>query len=410
MFVQNSSQITNRNYYKNNNCNNYTKQVHFYSSLNCSKTGTVSFQGINMENKLSKYKGCIIGGAIGDAFGIPVEFMNLKKIWKQYGEKGLDRLISNTDNVSKFSDDTQLTIFTAKGLLSSGVRDFGYKKMPNMKILFDSYKDWYSMCALSQKRGTGWISGLKELLSNGGSGKTCMKVLSDNTMGSIKSHINGSKTCGGVMRVAPIGLLYYKYPEFAFKVANECAAITHGHPNAYLSAGFYASLIASMVKGADLNSAIKNALAILKKEKHSEELYKMLQKAIALSKLNIEPHEAITSIGKGWNGDEAISMAIYAVLRFPNDYKKAIMCAANHGGDSDTVASIAGGISGTHLGIEKIPQEYQNKIQLYDKLIALAKDLYLTPKHIKKANQKYPTDLSKLNYIICSKRKIKENL
>ena len=63
-----------------------------------------------------KFKGCLIGGASGDALGYTVEFLEYEQIQSLYGEKGITEY-TLTDNVALVSDDTQMTLFTANGLL-----------------------------------------------------------------------------------------------------------------------------------------------------------------------------------------------------------------------------------------------------------------------------------------------------
>ncbi|MBS4024330.1 MAG: ADP-ribosylglycohydrolase family protein [Clostridia bacterium] len=80
----------------------------------------------------------------------------------------------------------------------------------------------------------GWLIGIKELYTRRAPGNTCLAALSSGIMGTIDKPINDSKGCGGVMRVAPVGLFCRK--DEAFRIASECAALTHGHPSGYLSA------------------------------------------------------------------------------------------------------------------------------------------------------------------------------
>ena len=76
-----------------------------------------------MKKTKSYYHGCLMGGAIGDAFGAPVEFMSYDKIIMKYGQEGLISLtLPFEGNRALITDDTQLTLFTAEGLLRSITR------------------------------------------------------------------------------------------------------------------------------------------------------------------------------------------------------------------------------------------------------------------------------------------------
>ena len=192
-----------------------------------------------------------------------------------------------------------------------------------------------------------------------------MATLSQDVKGSMEEPLNNSKSSGGVMRSAPIGLMYYKNPNIAFDIGAKCAALTHGHPDGYLSAGTYAAIIANIVSGKNKTQPQPDSISILRTKENSNDLVDMLEKAISYSKQDdLTPTDAIKNLGQGWYGDEALAIAIYCNLKTPNDYKQVLINAVNHDGDSDTVGSIAGGISGAYVGYNNIPDEFKGKIKL----------------------------------------------
>lgn len=344
----------------------------------------------NSKYSLNSFAGCLVGGAIGDALGAPVEFMKLKKIKTLYGENGITYITQDKKGRIGFTDDTQLTMFTADGVIKSALKHFNAKQQPDYNMIFSSYQDWYKTCAQAQRVNHGWISELDDLLSTGGSGKTCMNTLSQDKMGSVEKPINNSKGTGGIMRVAPIGLLYHRYPENAFDIAVNCAALTHGNPNAYLSAGVYSAIIANIINGEPLETAIDHSIEILKTKPDSKELIDIVDKAKELaSNADIAPIDAINQLGKGWNGDEALAIAIYCALKTPDDFRQVIVNASNHDGDSDTVASIAGGISGAYLGYNNLPKDLISSLPMENVLFELANDLFQCPRNIQSAKQRY---------------------
>ena len=107
--------------------------------------------------------------------------------------------------------------------------------------------------------------------------------------------------------------------------------------------------------------------------KHPQITSKMKQ----INTLLNEEHkpEMLKSIGSAWNGDEAAAMALYCFLRNPEDYKKTVLMATNIDGDSDSVASIAGQISGAYNGISAIPQQWQEQVEKPDYTISVAQSL-----------------------------------
>jgi len=86
--------------------------------------------------------------------------------------------------------------------------------------------------------------------------------------------------------------------------------------------------------------------------------------------------DAIRAIGEGWVGDEALGVAIFCVLRFPDDYRAAVIAGANHDGDVDSTASMAGAILGAKLGVEAIPSEWIAQIENRQEIESLAARIY----------------------------------
>ena len=78
--------------------------------------------GPDMAALASRYRGCVLGGAVGDALGAPVEFMSLAEIQSRHGAEGIRDFAPAFGRVGSITDDTQMTLFTAEGLLRAWVR------------------------------------------------------------------------------------------------------------------------------------------------------------------------------------------------------------------------------------------------------------------------------------------------
>ena len=157
--------------------------------------------GINMNNKKDKICGSLIGGAIGDALGYQIEF-----------KKGVKdkEITSFKDNKGIISDDTQMTLYTANALLYRETRlaTKGIALLP-VDAIYVSYLDWLDTQGYTvNHHSISWIKDLKELNAIRAPGNTCINALSSGIKGTIKTPINNSKGCGGLMRVAPIGLYF----------------------------------------------------------------------------------------------------------------------------------------------------------------------------------------------------------
>ncbi len=362
-----------------------------YSAMEVQKTMEISDKQDFPKHKTQNYIGCLIGGSIGDALGWPVEFERLHSIHKYYGQNGITELQLVNDK-AQITDDTQMTIFTADGLLKSAINDFNEDKNPDMNIIYDSYQNWLkTQYGHYSKNNNGWISNIKDLYSRRAPGTTCTGSLQKGIPGSIETHVNESKGCGGVMRVAPVGLMYYKNPEKAFEVGARCAALTHGSPSAYLPAGVHSCIIANLIQGKTIEEAVDNSIEILKKYSGHEDTLHLIEKAKEYAKSDISSTSAIYNLGEGWHGDEAIAISIYCVLKSPEDFEKALIMSVNHNGDSDSTGAIVGNILGTYLGEDKIPAKWKNSVELSSELRQLALDLYKKPKDIENSMEKYPT-------------------
>ena len=342
-----------------------------------------------MKNSKAYFRGCLLGGAIGDAFGYPVEMLSWKEIQREYGEQGIKDLVLHKEKgKALISDDTQLTTFTVDGLLWADRRAkqrgiYGYTP-----CIFYGYQKWlYTQTGSFADKNyefllNGEILNWEDLFVRRGPGTTSLQVLPgciNGKYGTMTNPINSSKGSGAVMRAAPVGMYFYDDSKMAFKIGCETGAITHGHATGYLPAGCLAYLIAEILSGAEIYPAVCGMLDELKEHEGHEEAYEAIQRALALIKsqddsVGKSDRKAadlidLEAIGSGWTGEEALALAIYCALRYPQDFESAICLAANHSGNSDTVAAICGNILGAYLGCLEIPFRWIMKVELADLMV-----------------------------------------
>jgi len=333
-----------------------------------------------MKRSKEFFRGCLLGGAIGDALGWPVEFIDLDEIHCRYGSEGIQDLHITPSGKAEITDDTQMTLFTAEGMLRAETRSVLKGICHPPSVVFHAYQRWlltqdYTRVEKYEWVYDGWLLEEKELFASRAPGNTCLSALRSRKQGSIEEPINNSKGCGGVMRVAPAGLFYQK--EHAFKMGAEFAALTHGHPSGYLSAGALAYLIACIIEGQDIEKAVKNTIFELERYEHHHECSEILTKAFELSNSNETDIDAINQLGEGWVGEEALAISVYCALKYRENFKKALIVAVNHTGDSDSTGAITGNILGAFVGIKKIPEEWIEHVELKEVLIQIADDLLI---------------------------------
>ena len=191
--------------------------------------------------------------------------------------------------------------------------------------------------------------------------------------GTPETPINDNKGCGGVMRVAPIGLFPEKWnPYQVFELAMLAAAITHTHPTGYLASGTIAVVIRYMMDGDDLSEAIHQSTGILTNYPDHEETLFKVQLAVELAGSDLKPLQAVETLGEGWIAEEALAIGLYAALK-GKDFVDVIRIGANHSGDSDSTASIAGQLYGAWKGIDEIPKKWIKNLDVFELIEQLFK-------------------------------------
>lgn len=339
-----------------------------------------------IDTEIGKYTGCLTGGAVGDALGAPIEFMSTTQIRSRFGSKGVQDYVEHPDGTGEFTDDTQMTLFTAEGQLRAVHRaELKGIAGAELAIMYQSYLRWLHTQGRRPREipvgmgvydvEEGWLIKEQGLYVLRAPGLTCLGALESGWYGTVDQPINNSKGCGGVMRVAPIGLIGYQYPDLTFKSAVDAAALTHGHPSGYLSAGFLGSLIAYLVQGEDLPTAIDRSIEILMVWPKHEECLSIVEKALGMYQNSSPTPETIERLGRGWVGEEALAISLFCALHYQDDFVGGVLTAINHSGDSDSTGAITGNILGVLLGVEAIPQTWIEHLSLVEIVRQIALDL-----------------------------------
>ncbi|NBG88482.1 ADP-ribosylglycohydrolase family protein [Isachenkonia alkalipeptolytica] len=331
-----------------------------------------------MKRSSDYFRGCLLGGAIGDALGWPVEFMSYREILEKYGVGGIRDLTLSSRGVAEITDDTQMTLFTAEGILRAQNRFLSKGICHIPSVVYYAYQRWLYTQGYNEDLNESilkksWLLFANELFHQRAPGGACVSSLLSGKQGSIQEPVNNSKGCGALARTAPLGLMFRKNE--AFDVAMQCAALTHGHPSAYLSAGALAYLISSIIAGEELEPAVTSTLLKLEEYDNHQECSEKINMAIELSKLGFTNYRSIAKIGEGWLGEEALGISIYCAVKYQNSFKKALIAAVNHDGDSDSTGAITGNILGAYNGVANIPGDWISKIELRDVLVLIADDL-----------------------------------
>lgn len=337
---------------------------------------------------LNIFKGCLVGGAVGDALGYAVEFMSASSIFKKYGAGGIAEYELH-NGVAEISDDTQMTLFTATGLLLGTTRGEMRGIMGDYvdTYILECYRDWYRTQTenypLSEECHYSWLVNLHEMFARRAPGNTCLSALAQGGKGTIEDPINQSKGCGGIMRVAPIGIYFAgkgRPEEDIDSIGARAAALTHGHELGYIPAAMLVHILQRIIDhGESIPEAVQNALvsipALFPKAVHMRELISLVQEAVRLSEEQTDDLTAIRKLGEGWVAEETLAIAVYCALKYSDDFEKGIIASVNHDGDSDSTGAVTGNILGAALGFDSIPEKFIDKLELKDVILEVAEDL-----------------------------------
>ena len=364
-----------------------------------------SFIDMDRNRQLDKICGSMVGGAVGDALGYPVEFIcSYEGIQKRYGEKGITRLdttqwwLPDEEKSGKawISDDTQMTLFTACGLLNAKAQG----KAPKYAIC-EAYLEWYytQVGRKSSRHKDCWIGDVPELNNRRAPGNTCMTALQDILRG--KDPYNNSKGCGGIMRTAPValyGAVWRDTPEGELlegrisnikdvdMLAADAAEITHQHPLGWLPSALEAHVVYRILQKdsptvddfkAYLSEGYDMLLSLYPNEGAGiTQLRALTDKALGLVGSSASDVDNIEAIGEGWVAEETFAIAVYCAVKYFDNFEKSIIASVNHKGDSDSTGAVTGNILGAVVGSHAIPEFFKKDLELHDVILHVADDLW----------------------------------
>jgi len=291
---------------------------------------------------LSRFEGCLLGAALGDALGAPFEGSGP-------GPKDLRPL--RRREVLSWTDDTQMSIAVARALLEAS------QEVPGPQAFAQSYVRHFEP---SRGYGAGATRTLG-LLAQGMPAEEASRAVFP----------EGSAGNGAAMRAAPIGLCYHHDLGLLEQAVRNASVPTHPHPLGVEGARLQALAVALVLRGQDVLSGLLGAV----RQRDFQQRLRLLK---AFIQAGAEPFGTASQLGTGILALESVPTALYAFLRFAQEgYMKVVEFCLYLGGDTDTLASMAGALAGTALGREGLPEEYLSRLEARRELQALAQALCL---------------------------------
>ena len=367
---------------------------------------------------LNRIKGCLVGGAVGDALGYAVEFSTLSEIIRKFGESGIKRYELD-GGLARISDDTQMALFTAIALLFGETRGQmrGIGAGP-AGYFTEAYLDWYETQTEKyplRDYHPSWLVNFREFFSRRAPGGTCMSALQAGGRGTVERPVNNSKGCGGVMRVAPIGVYFagkaHWEQEKVDMAGAKAAAVTHGHELGYIPSAALVHIVCQLASAEkpDVFAAVLSSMEAMPKlfpEAGFMRYYlDLMDKAIDLSQKDVDDRNAIRQLGEGWVAEETLAIAVYCAIKHADSFEDAIVASVNHDGDSDSTGAVTGNILGTALGYTSIPDHYLEKLELRDIIEEISEDLYNDCQMSEYSDYRDPVWESKYIYVNYDKKK-----
>ena len=323
-----------------------------------------------------KIRGCLLGGAIGDALGAPLENLTYQQIRKKFGS--MTGFVEHDAHWGRVTGNTQLTCYTAEGVIRSFQRYKNRGICSVQNVLEYTYHRWLEAqnaigpIAVSTGHGqTGWLMNVPELRFTRGKSLTLRHAL----LGKPQN----SKGNGALTRIAPVGLAPFVS---SFESGCEIASISHGHPLASLSAGIFAEMIARALRGDDFLTAARQALELIESKPEALPLVRSIQSALKLGQSGATKPEDYQPLGPGVDAVQALCRALSVtclVTCHPDriDAEQGLLLAVSAGGATDAVGSLTGQLLGAFLGHPKLPQKLCTEVELAALLETIARDMFI---------------------------------
>ena len=334
-----------------------------------------------MEQKIESFVGCLLGLAVGDAMGYPIDKKDWSQIAEDYGPNGLlgyDLTAGNAEITSY----TQLAAFACNGMLLAAIRG-NREKYP--AYLAMSLKEWLKS---QQTRGEMesthcWLAQVSQLRTRHCMDSRMLDELSRDTLGTPEKPVNRSDSpCSITAAIGP-GMIYHPErlnAEELCKLGCHAVAFTHGHRESILAGGVLSCAIASILHAPEvaLPKHFTNACSVVERNTQdpaAENITALINRALAFAKdPELTPLAAMSLLGCT-TAAECLAGAVYASCIHSANFDEGMIAAVNHSGRSAATGAITGAILGAKLGSTALPDFYLENLDCTAALTELATDL-----------------------------------
>ncbi|MGW0365298.1 ADP-ribosylglycohydrolase family protein [Streptomyces sp. NPDC002990] len=342
---------------------------------------------VEQQDFRSRVRGTLLGSALGDALGAPLAALSLDRIRETHGPDGLTAPAPAPafGRRGAVTASTQLTLFTADGLIRAHVRrDTGAWHPPT--DVHRAYLRWAATQSDwgpdERREDNGWLAQQEWLYDRRAPGRACLTGFGDAILGTLDQPKNpAARDAGAAARSAPFGLLVGWEPALVFQLAVECAAQSHGHPTAYLSAGAFAVIVHGLTRGDTLDAAVRPALALLGARPAHQPVTDALLRALSAVTRGAPGPAAVEALAASddpadRSAEDTLAVALYCAL-VAEDVPHGLRLAVNHSGDSAAAGALCGALLGALHGETALPAAWLADLEGRATLLELSDDFAL---------------------------------
>ncbi|GGS29348.1 ADP-ribosylglycohydrolase family protein [Streptomyces griseoviridis] len=325
----------------------------------------------------SRVRGALLGGALGDALGAPVDGMALDRIREAHGPDGLGDLAPAYGRRGAVTHLTQLTLFSVDGLIRAQVRrDTGAWHPPT--DLHRAYRRWlatqHDWGPDERRKDDGWLAREEWLYARRDPPRSLLLGFGDTTMGTPDAPKNpGERGPEAAARSAPFGLLVGWEPQLVVQLAVECAAQTQGHPAGVLAAGAYAVVVHGLTRGESLDGAVQRALALLAVRPGHQPVSEALRRALGAVRQGLPTPARVAGLSGDGAAEDLVAAAVYCAL-VGEDVRQGLRLAVNQDGASAATGALTGGLLGALHGETALPPAWVTELEGRPTILELADD------------------------------------
>ena len=335
-----------------------------------------------MANNLDFYRGCLLGLAVGDAMGLPVDGLTWQEIRENYGPNGLLGYDLRSD-YAEITSYTQLAAYICNALLLSITRSNGSKHLEFVKL---GLREWTRSQQFARDPETShcWVAKLPAFRRRHCRDARMLDTLRLAVMGFPERSPNQYNAPGSLTSAISVAMFYNSQrmtPPQIGELAAKIIAVTHGDPTAFLSGAVLAYAITGILMEPELplDEQFYSAIAAMEQQfrKQYKEAYTVattLDAAVDRA-VKAEPMGEVMESLQCYSAMNCLAGAFYASLANQHDFDTAMITAVNHSGCSSAVAGITGAILGAKMGYAALPDFYLESLEPVDALCQLAEDM-----------------------------------